>query len=314
MSTPRLARFAWAVLAYNIAVILWGGFVRATGSGAGCGNHWPTCNGDIVPRAAVLDTIIEFTHRVTSGLALLLVVALVVWAFRVRPRKDPARRAAVWALVFVLFEAAIGAGLVLFEWVAGDTSLARGFVMGAHLVNTFFLLGALTLAGYYARGGTGFGLPAGRTGKILGVGIFGMLLAAASGGVAALGDTLFPAHSLAAGLAEDLSPTAHIFLRVRTLHPVFTIATAILLVTAAVLIRRQTTLLAVRRATTFLLMVVIAQVVAGALDVLWLAPIPLQLIHLVFADAVWIALVLVIATTAQSELPVPAGHPAIASP
>lgn len=301
MSTIGLARFAWGVLAYNVAVILWGGFVRATGSGAGCGSHWPTCNGQIVPRAPAIETVIELTHRITSGLALLLVVALVVWAFVARPRGDATRRMAVWSLVFVLLEAAIGAGLVLFEWVAGDKSLARGFVMGAHLVNTFFLLAALTLTAWYAKGGATVRLGSGRVGKALGLGAFGMLLSGASGGVAALGDTLFPAHSLASGLAQDLSATSHMFLRVRTLHPVFTVATAIVLVVAAIGARRTMAAPAVQRATAALIALVCAQVGVGILDVLLLAPIPLQLLHLGLADTVWVALVVVIATTSTAD-------------
>jgi cytochrome c oxidase assembly protein subunit 15 len=305
MRRSGLARFAWGVLAYNVAVILWGAFVRATGSGAGCGSHWPTCNGEIVPRAPALETVIELTHRTTSGLALLLVVALVVWAFRARPRGDATRRSAVWSLVFVLLEAGVGAGLVLFEWVAGDKSLARGLVMGAHLVNTLFLLGALTLAAWHAGGGARFGLPTGRPGQLLGLATLGMVLSGASGGVAALGDTLFPARSLAEAMAQDLSATSHLFLRVRTLHPVITLTTAVVLVAAAISARRAAETPSVRRATLALFVLVGAQVAAGALDVLLLAPIALQMVHLALADGVWVALVLVAATyhaaTASAE-------------
>ncbi|HVR96418.1 MAG TPA: COX15/CtaA family protein, partial [Thermoanaerobaculia bacterium] len=140
----RFARYAWATLAYNVAVILWGAAVRATGSGAGCGSHWPLCNGEVLPRSPGVQTIIEFSHRVTSGLALLLVVGLVVFAFRARPRGDAARGAAVLSLLFILSEAAVGAGLVLFEMVAHNQSMARALWMAAHLINTFFLLGVLT--------------------------------------------------------------------------------------------------------------------------------------------------------------------------
>jgi len=52
----RLSRFAWLVVAWNLAVIGWGAYVRATGSGAGCGQHWPLCNGEIVPRAPAIAT------------------------------------------------------------------------------------------------------------------------------------------------------------------------------------------------------------------------------------------------------------------
>ena len=85
---PRsgFAAYAWAVLGFNLLVILWGAFVRATGSGAGCGSHWPLCNGEVLPRAPALATLIEFSHRLTSGVALLLVIGLVVGAWRGFPR------------------------------------------------------------------------------------------------------------------------------------------------------------------------------------------------------------------------------------
>src|SRR5829696_8162535 len=117
MKLGRFAIYAWAVLAYNLLVILWGAYVRATGSGAGCGSHWPLCNGEVVPRAAAAQTLIEFTHRATSGLALLAVVALVAWVFQAFPRRHPARKGAASSLVLILTEAAVGAGLVLFELV-----------------------------------------------------------------------------------------------------------------------------------------------------------------------------------------------------
>src|SRR5512145_30340 len=107
----RLNRFAWLVLGWNLVVILWGAFVRATGSGAGCGAHWPLCNGQVVPRSPALETMIEFTHRATSGVALLLVFALALWVFRDRPKGHPARRAAAASVFFILTEAAVGAGL-----------------------------------------------------------------------------------------------------------------------------------------------------------------------------------------------------------
>src|SRR5436305_12800991 len=126
----RFTRFARFVLAANVAVVLWGTVVRATGSGAGCGSHWPLCNGEMVPRAPRLATVIELSHRLTSGLALLLVVALAVAAFRGRPAGHPARKAAAAAVFFMLSEAAVGAGLVLFRLVADNQSMARAVFMG----------------------------------------------------------------------------------------------------------------------------------------------------------------------------------------
>ena len=147
MTESRFTRYAWGVLAANLAVILWGAFVRATGSGAGCGNNWPTCNGEIIPRAPSTETLIELTHRATSGIALLLVVALAVWARRVYGPGHRVWHGAAWSLFFMFGEAAIGAGIVLFELVADNESMARALFMAVHLGNTFLLLAALTLTG-----------------------------------------------------------------------------------------------------------------------------------------------------------------------
>src|SRR3954462_104686 len=113
-TTKSSQPFAWPALAAIYAVTLGGAYVRASGSGAGCGSHWPTCNGEVVPRAPALKTLIEFSHRATSGIALLLVLALVVFAFRTQPRGGVVRTGAVVSLLLVLGEALIGAGLVLF--------------------------------------------------------------------------------------------------------------------------------------------------------------------------------------------------------
>ena len=152
-SRDRFTRYAWLVLAANVAVVLWGAAVRATGSGAGCGRHWPLCNGEVLPRAPRLETVIELAHRLSSGVALLLVAGLAVAAFRARPPGHPARKAAALSLAFMLSEAAVGAALVLFRLVADNQSMARAMFMGTHLVNTFFLLAALTLTAHFAAGG-----------------------------------------------------------------------------------------------------------------------------------------------------------------
>src|SRR5229473_6608919 len=149
--TANFTRYAWGVLGWNLLVILWGAFVRATGSGAGCGSHWPLCNGEVVPRAPRLETIIEFTHRVTSGLALFAVVGLVVWSAVSFPRGHRVRRTAIVSLVLILTEALLGAGLVVFQLVAQDASVGRACYLSLHLVNTLFLLGALALTAWYSR-------------------------------------------------------------------------------------------------------------------------------------------------------------------
>src|SRR5579859_5928934 len=101
----RFRRFAWGVLGYNILVILWGAYVRASGSGAGCGSHWPLCNGEVVPAAKTIEQAIEFTHRLTSALAVMSAAALWLWSFRVFPRGHRGRKTAALSIVFLIMEA-----------------------------------------------------------------------------------------------------------------------------------------------------------------------------------------------------------------
>ena len=305
----RFARYAWTTLAWNIAVILWGATVRATGSGAGCGSHWPLCNGEVVPRSPRIETVIELTHRVTSGIALLLVVGLVVLAFRWQPKGHAARKAAVWTLFFMLTEAAVGAGLVLFELVADNKSRARALFMGTHLINTFFLLGAMTLTAHFASGREPFRLRRqGSLGTWLLTGAALLLLGGVSGAVAALGDTLFPAESLAHALEQDLSPTAHLLIRLRLLHPAFSVTAAALAIFLAFRLESlQPGSLAARWANRWTLRLVFLQIVAGVANVLLLAPVWMQLVHLLLADLVWISYIVV---AAQALAP----HPLAPSP
>ena len=289
----RLTRFSWFVLAYNLAVILWGAVVRATGSGAGCGNHWPLCNGVVVPRSAAIATLIEFSHRATSGIALILVVALAVAVFRSRPKGHPARLGAILSAVFIFTEAAVGAGLVLFQLVADNQSMARALFMATHLVNTFLLLAALALTAYWLGGGRRVRLGGqGAVGSTLAAAFVVMMLVGTSGAIAALGDTLFPATSLTEALKQDLSPTGHLLIRLRLLHPAIAILAAVVLLLAAWLAPQRRPSGDASRYGRWLIALVLAQMLAGFANVALLAPVWLQVIHLLIADLVWITLVL----------------------
>jgi heme A synthase len=290
---PRFARFAWALLAYDVGVVVWGAYVRATGSGAGCGKHWPLCNGEVVPRAPRVETLVELSHRVSSGGALLLTAALAAWAWAAYPRGHRVRRSAVTAAIFMACEAAIGAALVLFELVAHDASAKRALSVSLHLVNTFFLLASTAMTAWWASGGEairvrGQGLVAWTTA----VPLAAMLLVGMSGAVTALGDTLFPSTSLASELARDFAPSAHAFVRLRALHPFLATLTTATIVVSGSITRALRPAKAVRMLSRAATAFAVGQVAAGLLDVATLAPVWLQLTHLMLAEAVWIALVL----------------------
>jgi heme A synthase len=297
ITARRFARYAWTVLAFNVAVVLWGAFVRATGSGAGCGKHWPLCNGEMVPLLPGLNTIIEFTHRVTSGIDLALVALLVVWAFRTFPRYHAVRLGAALSGAFLFTEALLGAALVLLEHVAKNQSSARAYSLSAHLLNTLTLLACLTLTAWWAT----HRAPVRQGGRALWMAACSLvvvMILGVSGAIAALGDTLFPSRSLAEGLVRDFDPAASIFVRLRILHPVIAaLAGAWLLFYAATSAGRRPDL---RPRAWLLLAMVAAQVAAGLANLLLSAPVWMQIVHLFLADALWISLVLLCAGTLES--------------
>ncbi|HET6229478.1 MAG TPA: COX15/CtaA family protein [Longimicrobiaceae bacterium] len=297
-----LARYAWGVLAYNVAVVLWGAYVRATGAGAGCGRHWPRCNGRVVPLLRETKELVEFTHRVSSGFALLLVVGLLAWTLRAAPRGHLARRAAVVSMVLMVMEALLGAGLVLLRLVAGDKSSLRAFSMAAHLTNTFLLLAAITLTAWFLS--TGARVRTRGRGAVLwplGIALAATLFVAVSGAVTALGDTLFPATSLTAGLRADMSATAHFLVRLRVVHPALAIATSLYVVFAGWLVRRTRPSALTARLSKALAGLFVAQLLVGAVNVILLAPLAMQIVHLLMADVVWIVLVVTTAAALADD-------------
>ena len=298
MEPRRFAHYAWWVLGANLAVILWGALVRASGSGAGCGNHWPLC-GAAFSAHPVAATLIEFAHRMSSGVVLMLVLGLALWARRTLPRGHAARRAARWALILILSEALLGASLVLLGHVALDASPARVVWLSLHLVNTFFLLAALSLTAWWASDHARPELGSHRReGWLLGVGLMGTLLLGVSGAITALADTLFPA-SLAQGMRQDFSPTAHFLIRLRIIHPALAVLMGVYLMLAAVSAAQGRGRTA-RRLAAMLLGLIVLQWTAGGLNLVLGAPVWLQLAHLLGADLVWITLVLLTAAVAAT--------------
>jgi len=307
MPRLRFAPYAWGVVVFSFAVIVWGAYVRASGSGAGCGSHWPLCNGTVLQRDPAIETIIELGHRTTSFVALLLVVGLVGLARRDFPAGHIVRRAAWATLFFMVTEALVGAGIVLLRLVADNDSLARAVYLGVHLVNTFLLLAVMTLTAWWGSGRPAPTLPVDwrRLVPMLGV-LGGLLLVGITGAITALGDTLFPAGSLAEGMRQDASPAAHILLRLRVFHPVLALTVGAVLLVLAVRVTLRDASPATSLVGRLAAGLVLAQVAGGVLNLLLLAPIWMQLVHLFLADLVWLSAVLLTASVAAEA-------PAIAS-
>ena len=283
-----LPTYAAFVVGFMVLVILEGAVVRATGSGAGCGAHWPLCNGEILPHHPRLATIIEFTHRSLTGICTTLVAVLIAWTFLARPRGDRVRKAAVATGILLITEGALGALLVLGHYVENNASTARVVVQCVHFTNTMLLLAAMTLTWFWMRPRETTQLcPTGRIAATFA--LLATILTGATGSVAALADTLFPSPTFRAALAQDFSSTAPLLIRMRWIHPAATILTF-----AATLWLLPQLKPSPRR---WLAVLLFAQLALGIADVFLLAPLSLQVLHLLFADLFWIALI-----TASSSL------------
>jgi cytochrome c oxidase assembly protein subunit 15 len=288
-TSRALVRFAWAVVGYNVLVILWGALVRATGSGAGCGNHWPLCNGQVIPLSPRVDTVIEFTHRCMTGGSIFVVLGLLVWTFRTTAKGQAARVFAVTSTVLLVNEAFLGALLVKLGYVTGNQSMGRVLVLSIHLSNTLLLLAALTLtARLLGTGQPWRELGVGGAKKVWAfVGLAATLVVGVSGSLAALGDTLFPASSLRAAFAQDFAEGSPWLLRLRGVHPVSAVVAAIFVLWLV----RQARRAGAARLAVLVLALLGFQFALGLADVLLLAPVWMQILHLLGADLYWVALV-----------------------
>lgn len=298
---PRYRRLAWAVLWFTVAVILGGAVVRATGSGAGCGESWPRCDGQIIPLSLTAERLVEFTHRMMTASLAILLGALAIWTVRTTRRGEPVRTALGWSAVFFLGEVVIGAALVLFGWVDDDASMGRLVVVPLHLVNTLFLIASLAVTAHLAGDGRRVRVDLSRSqDRMLLVGAAVMVVIAASGALNALADTLFPAESVLEGLRAEFGATAPFLVRLRTLHPLIAIAGGI----AVILIVRHPLVAdpRVARLRGVIVAIVGLQFLIGLINVLLLTPLETQVIHLLVADVLWIAFVVLGARLLQEPV------------
>jgi cytochrome c oxidase assembly protein subunit 15 len=298
LPSPALRRFAWGVLVFFIATILWGTIVRATGSGAGCGDHWPLCNGTVLQSSPTLHTIVELTHRISAGaIDSILVLTLIVWTWRGTAHGHLARWAAGATIFLTVTEGALGAVLVKFGLTAESRSPMRAPIEALHLSNTLLLLAALTLTAHllsrrkgFLRGSIRLVAPFGAVVTVLVVMIVGI-----TGSLAALGDTLFPPSSLGLAMAQDFSATSGWLLRWRWTHPAIAVLAGIFFLWLLVRAARHTTPWDNRRLSALVLTLLAVVYTLGVLDVVLLAPLWVQVTHLLAADTLWASLVVLTA-------------------
>ena len=279
---------AWTALAGTVVLVLSGDIVQATGSGAGCGESWPRCDGALLPGFEDSSTIIEFSHRALTVLLSGVVVVLFLGARRRYSRGHHLRRAALWAGVFFVIEAAIGALLVTYGWVEDDASIGRVIADGLHVVNTFFLVGALSLVVFYASGGRQLPSVIRKRGDRLFLwGAVVLIGIAVTGAVNSLADTLFPADSVIDAVRSEFGAAAPFLLRIRAVHPVVAIAGGIVVYTIARLVAgRYPDQEPAARAVYWLIG---AQFVVGVVNIALLAPLEVQVVHFLLAQALWIS-------------------------
>lgn len=298
----RFTRIAWLTVVTTVFVILWGAVVRATGSGAGCGNNWPTCNGDVLPVSGSAETAIEFVHRISSMGLGLLILSLLVLARRRFPAGHRVRRAAAATFLLVIVESLVGAGLVLFEQTGDFQGVSRAYWQAGHFANTLLLLGAVTLTAWWSS--TPVLHPTVEATRherrwIVSV-VAAMLLVGVSGAIAALGDTLFPVDSFLEGLERELSATGHVFERLRIYHPVIAVGAGLLAVWVANRLAEARPGRVDRLARTVSVLV-LGQLALGTVNALLAAPVWIQIVHLLMADLVWMAFVLLASDVLVTE-------------
>jgi cytochrome c oxidase assembly protein subunit 15 len=314
VSTVRSRVFAitaWSTLVFNVFVVLGGTIVRATGSGDGCGETWPKCGDQFVPPNATVETLIEFSHRVSSllaGLGVALVVILALWFFK---KGTIVRKSAVISGMFLVLEALLGAALVLFGWVDADISVGRLVVVPLHLINTFLLLGSLAVTAWW---GSGFPTPSGRvdrsTNRWLVVGGLVILVLGVTGALNALADTVFPSESVVGDLSEKFGPTAPLLSNLRIVHPIVAI-TGGLFVGWIATSRSLHGSTRSKRLSGVVVFVIFSQFFIGIVNIFLLTPLFMQVIHLMVADILWIAYVFLWASLLGERQPSPQRHESV---
>jgi heme A synthase len=304
MKLSRFATYAWLTLLVTFVVILWGDVVQATGSGDGCGAHWPVCNGEVLPAFAGRETVIEFTHRLTSGFVFLMSAGLFVWSRRAFPKGHLVRKGANFSLFFMFTESLVGAALVLFRLVGQDASLTRAIVAPIHLVNTLFLIGAITLTAWFASGGKPFRWRhQGAVSSLLITGFVSLVVIAVMGAITSLGDAIFPVRNTAEAMERSMTAGEHFLVRLRIYHPFAAIGLGLFIIVAARVIATLRPTPTAQNLSLAIFVIYLLQLAAGFLNVALNAILPTQLLHLFLADSLWMLWVLLTASALGEGIP-----------
>lgn len=296
MSRFRFDRFAWGIVGATLLVILWGAYVRASLSGDGCGAHWPSCGGGVLPAQVQTKTIVEVSHRLTSLFLIVSTLGLMIWSRYEYVPGHIVRKGAGWSFGLVMSEALVGAGLVLFKLVAHNPSMQRAVAMCAHLIVTLFLVAAMTLTAWWASGGARLQWSRLREEStplrnLFALSFAAVLVVAVTGSLSALGDTLYPSKTLMEGIRQDFAPSASYLLQHRPLHPLSALIATVLVLAACASSTRFSADARTKQFALTTAALMVSQVVLGLINLLYLAPIPLQLLHLLMANLLWISLV-----------------------
>ncbi|MFB0900591.1 MAG: COX15/CtaA family protein [Dehalococcoidia bacterium] len=296
MNLLKINYFSIFVVVYTLINILIGVVVRSTGSGAGCGVSWPSCNGAIFISGSVQSELIEYIHRLSSGINLLLVILLFLIIIKFLRNNHNAVLFSALSVCFIFIEAGIGAFIVFYQWVADNSSMGRAIVVPFHLVNTFFLMFFLIATTWILFQNNRLNLNF----KILSLShwkkfLFGFLLfflLSTSGATSALADTLFEAIDLKSELLSDISGNAHILSRIRIFHPIIAICTVFWITYCSKNINLIYKNKIMKRLYNYLIFSFIIEFCIGILNVLLLVPIFLQIVHLLIAHLVWTFMVI----------------------
>lgn len=269
LNTQKFARIIASLWAYTLLVILWGAWVRISHSGDGCGDHWPLCDGQLIPDFAQKKTWIEYAHRLMSG-SYGLIVLYIFYKVRTSVVSPMTRKLTTLLLLFMISEALLGAVLVKGQLVTTDDSVTRLFVMSFHQLNSFLLTGVTFFLFLSMKAE-----PQIISLKSYKPFLFFILLAV-SGAMASLSTTLFPSISLFAGVLQDFSAHSHLFVRLRILHPLL----ALIIASSFVLWLFRNNYM--RPALEFFVAIFI-----GVMTILTLSPVYLKLAHLLIAHLLW---------------------------